>query len=77
MRLASGDQKVPNEFWSSLDGRLKPGLQVTLSLPVEALSWAPTAQPADSVAVDMARVAPPEPVARSGHFSAAEPMARR
>jgi hypothetical protein len=61
LKLATRDARMPNEFWSSLDGRLKPGLQIELSLPVEVFSWAPTAQPAESIGVDMDRLTPPPP----------------
>jgi hypothetical protein len=47
--LAPYEKRVPGEFWSALDGRLKPGLQLELNLPFEVFAWQPTATPADSV----------------------------
>lgn len=49
--LAPYDKKVPGDFWSALDGRLKPGLQVQVTLPVEVFAWKPAAPPAESVGV--------------------------
>jgi hypothetical protein len=60
--LAPYDKRVPGEFWSALDGRLKPGLQLEVSLPLEVFAWQATATPAESVGVAMAAIEPP-PVA--------------
>lgn len=68
LKLATRDARMPNEFWSSLDGRLKPGLQIELSLPVEVFSWAPTAQPAESIGVGMDRLTPPPPAEPAAQF---------
>jgi hypothetical protein len=51
LALASEETRVPGEFWSSLDGRLKPGLQVVVTLPVGAFEWVPAGPPATSVSV--------------------------
>lgn len=53
LNLAGADEHVPGEFWSALGGRLKPGLQLRLSVPVELYQWAPTAPVPDSVEVDV------------------------
>jgi len=51
LALASEEARVPGEFWSALDGRLKPGLQVVVTLPVGAFEWVPAGPPATSVTV--------------------------
>ena len=51
LALASEETRVPGEFWSSLDGRLKPGLQVVVTLPVGAFEWVPAGPPATSVSL--------------------------
>jgi len=62
LSLASEDPRVPGEFWSSLDGRLKPGLQVVVSLPLEIFEWAPAGPPVGTVGVVSRRVLqPPAP----------------
>ena len=64
LALASEETRVPGEFWSSLDGRLKPGLQVVVTLPVGAFEWVPAGPPATSVSVraePLARGATPGP----------------
>lgn len=49
--LASEESRVPGEFWSSLDGRLKPGLQVVVSLPLNVFEWATTAAPPGEISL--------------------------
>jgi hypothetical protein len=61
LHLADADKRVPGEFWSALDGRLKPGLQLELNLPLEVFEWAATAPPAEEVAAQVVRQA------RAGH----------
>ena len=42
--LASEDARVTGEFWSSLDGQLKPGLQLVVSLPLDIFGWVAAAR---------------------------------
>jgi hypothetical protein len=56
LSLASEDARVPGEFWSSLDGRLKPGLQIVVSVPLEIFSWVPAGPPVASVSVASQRL---------------------
>jgi hypothetical protein len=56
LSLASEDARVPGEFWSSLDGRLKPGLQIVVSLPLEIFEWVPAGPPVQSVSVTSGHV---------------------
>jgi Pvc16 N-terminal domain len=59
LSLAPYDKHVPGEFWSALDGRLRPGLQMEISLPLEVFAWQPTATPAEAIGVSTAAIAPP------------------
>jgi hypothetical protein len=72
--LAPYDKRVPGEFWSALDGRLKPGLQLEVSLPMEVLAWRPAATVAESVGVALAGI-PREPSPSS--IVPAGPLRRR
>ncbi len=51
MSLATHEKRAPGEFWSALDGRLKPGLELELSLPLDVFTWEPAATPTESVGV--------------------------
>jgi hypothetical protein len=55
LSLAPADRRVPGEFWSALDGRLKPGLQLQVALPIEVFAWQPTAPPAEQVELTVDR----------------------
>lgn len=61
INLAPYEKRVPGEFWSALDGRLKPGLQLELNLPVEVFDWQPAAAPAERVEVRPERLRGPVP----------------
>jgi hypothetical protein len=69
LSLAPADRRVPGEFWSALDGRLKPGLQLQVALPIEVFAWQPTATAAEEVGLT---VGP-----KSGGKEAAAPGGRR
>ncbi|HTW07193.1 MAG TPA: DUF4255 domain-containing protein [Acidimicrobiales bacterium] len=58
LSLASEEARVPGEFWSSLDGRLKPGLQIVVALPLDVFSWVTAGPPATSVAAALQRLEP-------------------
>ena len=49
LSLAPSDRRVPGDFWSALEGRLRPGLQLQVALPVEVFEWQATATPADQL----------------------------
>lgn len=59
--LASEDARVTGEFWSSLDGQLKPGLQLVVSLPLDIFGWVAAGPPARSVGLSAQRMEPPAP----------------
>jgi hypothetical protein len=54
MGLATHEKRAPGEFWSALDGRLKPGLELELSLPLDVFRWTPAATPTEQVGVQFA-----------------------
>jgi hypothetical protein len=49
--LAAHEKGRPGEFWSALDGRLKPGIELEVTLPLEVFAWEPAGPPAESVTV--------------------------
>lgn len=53
MSLSTREKGSPGEFWSALDGRLKPGLQLELSLPLDVFTWEQAGAPVESVVVAM------------------------
>jgi hypothetical protein len=59
LSLAAHEKSSPGEFWSALDGRLKPGLELELSLPLDVFAWVPTAPVAESINLSMDRLAKP------------------
>jgi hypothetical protein len=66
LSLAGEDARVPGEFWSSLDGRLKPGLQIVVSLPLEIFAWAPAGPPVGTVTVASQQMPQPSAPATGG-----------
>jgi hypothetical protein len=60
LALAAYDERKPGEFWSALDGRLKPGLEVALTLPVDAFAWVAAGPPTEGVSLGVGRK-PKEP----------------
>lgn len=65
LSLAPGERRVPGEFWSALDGRLKPGLQLQVALPVEVFAWQSAAAPAEQVQLTVDPRIPPAKGSRS------------
>jgi hypothetical protein len=59
--LASEEARVTGEFWSSLDGRLKPGLQLVVSIPLDIFGWVAAGPPTRSVGVAAQRMGPALP----------------
>jgi hypothetical protein len=84
--LASEEARVTGEFWSSLDGRLKPGLQLVVSLPLDIFGWVAAGPPTRSVGVAAQRMGPTLPDlgtagrgggSKTGVGNGAEPALRR
>ena len=73
--LASRDKRPPADFWSALDGRVKPGLQLAVTMPFDVFAWQPTATPAETISVTT------DPLSRPGIPPAGEdpeqPVLRR
>ena len=57
--LSLADRDTPSALWSALDGRVKPGLQLDVSLPTEIFAWQATATPAESLILRSGRDVPP------------------
>lgn len=78
--LAPAGDRVPGEFWSALGGRLKPGLQLTVTAALPVHAWQATAAPPTSIDVgidpSMAAPAPPVPAA-TARWVATEPSTPR
>lgn len=51
LSLATDDRRLPNEFWSSIGGALKPGLQVQVTVPIDVFAWRPAGPPAERIEV--------------------------
>jgi Pvc16 N-terminal domain len=58
LSLAPADRRIPGDFWSALDGRLKPGLQLQVTLPIEVFQWQLAARPPEGVDLDLQRTTP-------------------
>src|SRR5262249_50749096 len=56
VELATSEQRKPGDFVSILDGQLKPGLEVRVSLQVDALQWQKAGPPTDVIEIGLARV---------------------
>lgn len=61
LTLAASDERKPGDFWSALDGRLKPGLELQLTVPVDAFAWMAAGPPTDAIAIGV-RPKPEPPV---------------
>jgi len=65
LSLASAERRVPGDFWSALDGRLKPGLQIQVTLPVDVFAWQGTAAQPERIELNTRDGVPaPDRVAR-------------
>jgi Pvc16 N-terminal domain len=52
LRVASADAESRAEFWSAIDGQLKPGLQVIVTAPIDAALMAPAGPPTKAVEIE-------------------------
>ena len=57
LRLRSGDGTENSDFWSALGGQLKPGLDVVVTVTVDAVLRAVAGPPTERVAVRAATIA--------------------
>lgn len=74
LSLASREGRVSADFWSALDGRLKPGVPIEVSLPVEVFEWRGTAAEATSVTLSTGGMPPTAP---AGDAEPGLPLRRR
>jgi hypothetical protein len=51
LRLRSGDGSENGDFWNSLGGQLKPGLDLVVTVTVDAAAWALAGPPAEKFEV--------------------------
>ena len=58
IELATSESRKPGDFVSILDGQLKPGLEVRVSLEVDALRWQEAGQPVEVIDIGVVRAAP-------------------
>ena len=58
--LGSMANRKPGEYWSSLDGQLKPSLELTVAIQVDAGGWQQAGPPVSSLVISPT---PHEPVA--------------
>lgn len=61
VELATSEQRKPGDFVSILDGQLKPGLEVRLSLEVDALQWQAAGPSTDVIEIGLARAERADP----------------
>lgn len=59
LALEQPEHRMPGEFWSALGGRLKPGLQLRVTVPLPVYEWAATAPPPTSIDLGMDPMAAP------------------
>lgn len=63
LELAASSESKSSEFWSSLDGQLKPGLDLRLGVDIGAFPWEEAAEQASVIDVGLARTEEPSPAA--------------
>ena len=51
MLIAAGGGKAQQDLWKAIDGQLKPGLELLVSLPVDTGLFAPTAVEPDEISI--------------------------
>jgi hypothetical protein len=51
MTISPGGSKAQQDLWKAIDGQLKPGLEVSVALPIDTGLFTPTAAPPDEVEV--------------------------
>ena len=62
LKLGSMANRKPGEYWSSLDGQLKPSLELTVAIQVDAVAWQKAGPPISSLVISPSpHEAVPEP----------------
>lgn len=62
IRLATRDTRKPDSFWGAIDGKLKTGIEIELTLPVDVFAWVPTAPEVTEITGNVSRRPAAEPV---------------
>jgi hypothetical protein len=63
IRLATRDTRKPDSFWGAIDGKLKTGIEIELTLPVDVFAWIPTAPEVTEITGNVTRRPEKEPEA--------------
>jgi Pvc16 N-terminal domain len=77
VELATSESRKPGDFVSVLDGQLKPGLEVRVSLEVDALQWLETGPPTEVIEIGVARDARDDPARMPAIEDRPRPVRRR
>jgi hypothetical protein len=56
LEVPSSDNRKPGDFASTLDGQLKPGIEVRVTVEVDAFGWTEAGPPTDAVEYGMNRL---------------------
>jgi hypothetical protein len=56
LALASEGLRSPGEFWSALGGRLKPGLEMEVTVPIDVYAWTLASASAESLSLTSQRM---------------------
>ncbi|MEY2420307.1 MAG: hypothetical protein QOI95_374 [Acidimicrobiaceae bacterium] len=56
LEIASSEQRKPGDFSSTLDGQLKPGLEVRVTIEVDAFGWEKAGPPTEGIEYGLNRL---------------------
>jgi hypothetical protein len=56
LEIASSEQRKPGDFSSTLDGQLKPGLEVRVTIEVDAFGWVEAGPPTEGIEYGLNRL---------------------
>jgi hypothetical protein len=56
LEIASSEQRKPGDFSSTLDGQLKPGLEVRVTIEVDAFGWIEAGPPTEGIEYGLNRL---------------------
>lgn len=56
LEIASSEQRKPGDFSSTLDGQLKPGIEVRVTVEVDAFGWSEAGPPTDAIEYGLNRL---------------------
>jgi hypothetical protein len=73
LTLSTFDDAKPGNFWSAIEGKMKPGLELALTLPVDAFAWEAAGPPTEGISLDLS----PKPKQPAPDPAMAKPPMRR